>query len=561
MLRPRVTDRRWRRSFWILIGSLLVLIALFGTDAGVTWDEVLQREYGARIVAWFSSGFTDEAAMHYSNLYLYGGLFDAPAELIARISPLGAYETRHVLSALIGFVAILFAGLTARQIAGERAGLLAAIFLSLTPSWVGHSLFNPKDVPFGTAALLVVHASVLLCTAKQAFRWRDVLWSGAAIGIALGVRPGGIFIVAYPALAIAMRATLEIYRHRQSGNIPPAAAIAKTALLLFAKCALALAVLWLVMLATWPWAQLSPFERPIEAIRKASNFQWNFDVLFDGKQIHARELPRTYLLTWFRLTTPETYALAGLAGIVGTALTWKRTPKPEATRIAAALLPVVAVILPLTAAYVLRPVVYDGHRHFLFIFPPLAVIAGVALSSVLGSDHPRLFRILFSAAFVGLGAFVATDMIKLHPYEYIYVNRSSGSLSAVYERYETDYWGSSYRDGLQWVLANVKADSPTLAINQRMRPNTSPQSKRPLRIAGCYGNGSIRLQYYVDEWAVPKNEVEVVVDKKNADILIAPTRGNCHRVPGSVLHRVERMGVPLLFVVDVSRFRRSLPTD
>src|ERR1700742_428932 len=61
-----------RVAAWL---SFAVLAARLALDAGVTWDEEVQREYGDRILAWFRSGFHDRSATDFKNLYFYGGLF------------------------------------------------------------------------------------------------------------------------------------------------------------------------------------------------------------------------------------------------------------------------------------------------------------------------------------------------------------------------------------------------------------------------------------------------------------------------------------------------------
>jgi hypothetical protein len=42
-------------------------------------------------------------------------------------------------------------------------------------------------------------------------------------------------------------------------------------------------------------------------------------------------------------------------------------------------------------------------------------------------------------------------MAALHPYEYIYFNRIFGGLPAAYDRFETDYFGLSLREGMEWI--------------------------------------------------------------------------------------------------------------
>ena len=36
----------------------------------------MQQHYGELIIAYYTSGFTDQGVFSFQNLYLYGGLFD-----------------------------------------------------------------------------------------------------------------------------------------------------------------------------------------------------------------------------------------------------------------------------------------------------------------------------------------------------------------------------------------------------------------------------------------------------------------------------------------------------
>jgi len=92
-----------------------------------------------------------------------------------------------------------------------------------------------------------------------------------------------------------------------------------------------------------------------------------------------------------------------------------------------------------------RPNVYDGLRHFLFILPPFAVLVGVAAADV----HFRLQKNLpWLALPVVAGVLLSAvpAMVRLHPYENVYFNFLAGPKATLHERYETDYWASSYRE-------------------------------------------------------------------------------------------------------------------
>ena len=72
--------------------------------------------------------YLDPPNKSLQNMSHYGGFFDALAEAASRWSPLGHYETRHLVNALFGMVGVLSAYLLARSLAGTVAGLLAALF-------------------------------------------------------------------------------------------------------------------------------------------------------------------------------------------------------------------------------------------------------------------------------------------------------------------------------------------------------------------------------------------------------------------------------------------------
>src|SRR4051812_32798445 len=88
--------------------GLLVAAAVIGlftfAQYGVTWDEDVHNWYGNFALDYYLSLFADRRALHWQNLYNYGAAFDLVAAVLNRFSPLGVYETRHLLNAGIGIV-------------------------------------------------------------------------------------------------------------------------------------------------------------------------------------------------------------------------------------------------------------------------------------------------------------------------------------------------------------------------------------------------------------------------------------------------------------------------
>lgn len=523
-------SRPWIALSWLGVVILFLLVVLFGRDAGVSYDEDAQRIYGDYILAWFRSGFTDQNAMHFRDLYLYGGMFDLPAQWLVQFSPYGVYETRHILSALMALLGVVATWRLSALVAGERAGFLGALILALTPCWIGHGLMNPKDIPFATAAAFASVSSLRLAIGPAPIRIRDMCWAGLTVGIALAVRPGGNFVLGYPPMAAGLRLGLEVWRRHQQ-HLPRR--LVRTTLNL-ASCVLLVFVIgWSIMLSTWPWAQLDPIQRPLEAMWEARHFGWPGTVLFNGKFIGARELPVSYLPVWFKITLPELYLLGALAiGVLLAGLAVRRRIV-EGERVLGWIMLVTFVALPFAAVLVTHPVLYDAQRHVLFLLPPAAALAGAALSEIFAAAWlPRAVRGAFAGVFVGLAFLVAVDIVQLHPFEYTYFNRVSGGLANNYRRFETDYWSIGYRQGLEYVLNQVPPQHPG----------------RRTRVVSCDGVGDDRLRYYLSQWPGAEEKLTVPRDYDRADVLIAVRRWNCHRRPGVTLGTVKRQDTPLVYV-------------
>src|SRR5438309_5095741 len=130
----------------VLVGIALVLATF--RDYGVTWDEDVHNWYGNFVLDYYLSLFGDKTALHWRDLYNYGAVFDTVAAALNRASPIGVYETRHLLNGLVGILGLIGCSKLARAVAGDRAGFIAALFLLLTPNYYGQMFNNPKDIPF-----------------------------------------------------------------------------------------------------------------------------------------------------------------------------------------------------------------------------------------------------------------------------------------------------------------------------------------------------------------------------------------------------------------------------
>lgn len=551
LLRPVNWFRRrdpWDQATAILLVATAVTILLTFRNYGVSWDEEFCYTHGKYFLNWYTSGFRDRLIIStFNNDYLYGGFFNAVATFIADRSLFGRYETLHLVSAAAGLLGIGYAYRLGKLLGGPMAGFLSALILTLTPAYYGHSFMNQRDLPFAVFFIVALYYITRAYDELPRLSTRSVVVTGVAIGLALGIRVGGLILAGYFVVLIGLWHLVQFRKRASQRSGVSRRDLGGTAVTLV----LVGLVAWVVMLIWWPYAQLNPVLNPLRALAESSNFtKWYWTVLYRGVFIPSDSLPWHYLPVSFLVTLPEYYVVALGGGLVALGVSLvrrlRREPGHEANTRAdhetnidvrtKVLFLVFAAFFPLAVAIAMRPVLYDVHRHFLFVIPPLAVLSGVALGRLLSEGLPRLARMVLAALVVLTGALTIADMVRLHPYEYAFYNRSSGGLRSAYGRYETEYWGVSYKEGVDWLIAHYRPDAPPASIRVA---NTS--------------NPFLTSYYLRPDRPETQRFVQVGLGD-NPDVILSITRWYQHlNYPGRLLHVVERMGTPLLYVIETSR--------
>jgi hypothetical protein len=527
----------WHAATMILLIVLAVIISLTFRSYGVSWDEEFSHTQGRDLLDWYASGFHDRAVLSLTNNeYLYGGFFNGVAAFIADHLPFGTYESVHFVIAAAGLLGIFYAYRLGKLLAGPMAGFLSALILTLTPTYYGHSFMNPKDLPFAVFYLVSLYYIIRAYDELPRLSGRSTLVTGAAIGLALGIRVGGVMLLGYFALLIGLWHFTQ-YRNNPSWRTNAAWSGLRDSAVTFI---LVTFVAWVVMLFWWPFGQLDPILNPLAGVAKSASYaDANWTNLYRGDYVQVNSLPWHYLPGLFLVTLPEFYVVA-LVGGLSAAVTaivrrQRKGGKPDVGAKTKLLVFVFATFFPLVAAIGMKPTMYDGTRLFLFVIPPLAVLSGVSLAWLLSRVLPRVSKMALVALLVILGVTTLVDMIKLHPYEYVFFNRTSGGLRAAYGRYETEYWGVSYKEGAEWLIRNYKPDAPRGSIRVA---NTS--------------NPFLTSYYLASDRPETQRFVQVTLDGQ-PDVILSITRWNQHlNYPGRVLHVVERMGTPLVYIIEVA---------
>jgi hypothetical protein len=424
----------------ILVLAVVGLVAAFTfRDYGLGWDDYTHAEYADLLLRMYGSGFKDTGALSFANLYMYGGGFDMAAALLHKVIPLELFETRRLLGAIVGIFGLAVTWRLGRRVGGPLAGLATLLLLALCPTFYGHMFMNPKDAPFAVAMVILMLGLVRLAEEYPHPSPRTVLIIGLGAGLSMGSRILGGFALLY---ALAGFVPMLIEEIRTHGAREAAGRFAKISYALLPGMILG----YLIMGLIWPWSIIEP-GHPFQAATYFSHFfEKPWKEMFDGAIVSVPDMPWSYLPTLFALQLPEVLLALTTAALVATVLALPRSDVP-ARRKTILLMLTLAAVLPIAIAIVKRPALYNGIRHFIFVIPPMTVLAGLAFARGMNwlkenrrSWQPAALAVFSFGLLLPLG-----EMIRLHPYQYTHFNHIAGTVRGADDRYMLDYWGLAFK--------------------------------------------------------------------------------------------------------------------
>jgi hypothetical protein len=442
----------------IIVLAVVGLVAsLTFRDYGLGWDDYTHAEYADLLLRMYGSGFKDTGALSFANLYMYGGGFDMTAALLHKVIPLELFETRRLLGAVVGIVGLAVTWRLGRRVGGPLAGLAALLLLALCPTFYGHMFMNPKDAPFAVAMVILMLGLVRLAEEYPSPSPRTVLIVGLGAGLSIGSRILGGLALIYAVVGFMPMLLDEIRAH---GRREASRRFMHVVYVLL----LGLILGYLVMGLIWPWSIIEP-GNPFQAATYFSHFfEKPWKEMFDGALVSVPDMPWSYLPTLFALQLPEVLLALSIAAIVATLLALPRDDV-SGRRKTILLMLTLAAVLPIAVAIVKRPALYNGIRHFIFVIPPMTVLAGTAFAWGMNwlKENRRSWQPVALVVFLFGLLLPLGEMIRLHPYQYTHFNHIAGTVRGADDHYMLDYWGLAFKqasDGLREQLAERQETAP-----------------------------------------------------------------------------------------------------
>ena len=490
----------------LLLLAVNVLIGVFVfRNFGLSWDEPLFYDYADALGyaysphEWFSGHFDLEnsygpsAEDHKTRGPAY--LFLA-RNFVYGLEDLGSDRASawHLVNFIFFQLGVYFFYQLCARWMKPSAALAATAFFLYQPLLWGHAFINPKDPPFLTFFLASVCLGFEMVDEIEAgtkTNFGKIFAASFCLGIATSIRVlgplTGLIVLLYAGYTIFARRGLK------SAAIPtkPAKADSRTWQIYFRAFAIYVVIAIVVMLLTWPYLWENPIARLFGTLKFMSDNPTQLAVLFNGEIFRANDMPLRYLpfMLWSTLTEP-TWFLFAFGVLIGF---WKF--KTNSKEIISLALTLAWFILLVAYVLILRPAVYDGLRHFLFILPPVFMFAGFAfewmfeklanattrLTNLEGHTAPQRFSMANQGFFASLRmTFVwlraglvllillpgINGIAQLHPYEYAYYNSFVGGTGGVFRKYETEYWLTCYKEAMQKLDASLNQSANVFVLRE-----------------------------------------------------------------------------------------------
>lgn len=497
---------------------LLIWIFTQAGNYGQTMDEPLRDNYGQSVLGWYKSLGKDTSFLNYPPQEYelqHGVIFDVVTVVAERLFKHYWY-THAVVIGLSGVAGVVAIALCGYELCGLWGALLAALGLCLYPRYSGAIFNNPKDIPFAAAYCWVLWSVLLLVKrwdSKKYFRYMII--AGVLIGIAASIRVTAVIWYGILVLMLLVWWNLYALKMRYEGKF--SLMICKSG---YASIGLFVASL-LAMMVLWPYIAIGPIPHLIESIQVMSKYPWNGTVLFAGRTYAANDIPRWYAPWWLIIGSPPVLIICFALGCFKIGLSFARNRLVDAKLVIVLL----AFFMPLTVIVAMHSVLYGSLRQFLFLVPPMILIAMHGAIQVFKflTVWRKEVAAGFALALLLSYSLVIKDIAVLYPYEYIYFSSDIiGGLPAYADSYETDYWGSCQAESAEWLAQNYHRYT----------------TKRYPTAEGIVNFESLVTMHLPDNFRVDEVRPDFIIKA------LGVNRDTKHHI----IHRVEREGVTLCTV-------------
>lgn len=438
-------EEKLKYIFFVFSAIILFLMLLVSRDAGITCDEVLHYNQSVSVYNYFYTHGEDQSALHTPGTHLkyYGQSYDNIVTFIIRWFNIeNVYGFRHLMSSLAGWLAILITGLFAAWLTGYRAGIFVLFLFAVSPTYLGHSQNNLKDIPFALGYISSVFYTLKFLVSGRKISVRDTIILTASIAFTMSIRAGGALVICYLFLFFILYYFLKYLKD----TVFDVVEFRKKFFLIFLVTIISL----FLSILLWPYALQNPVKNVLDSYNVMAHFPDTFRQIFEGKVEWSDFMPWYYLPKSMAITIP----LVVLTGLI--LFIFFSKPAFKHDKILQFLFIIFTILFPVVFVIYTKSNLYSSWRQFLFIYPGIILLASLGLFYFYEKLESRYLKWGFLAVLAILALNPLKFMILNHNYSYLYYNQFVGGLKGAYGNYETDYYYVSQTEASKWLINYLK---------------------------------------------------------------------------------------------------------
>jgi len=438
-------ETRLKYSFFVSAAILLILMLLASRDAGISCDEVLHYDHSVTVYNYFATHGADQSALNtpVSFLKYYGQSFDNLVTIFTRWFKVDdVYKFRHIMCTIAGWLTILLTALFAIWLSGYKAGILTLFLFAVSPTFIGHTQNNLKDIPFALGYIASTYYTLRFLVSGRKISLRVISALTLSIGFTISIRAGGLLMICYLFLFFFLYYLSAYFRERKLDYTE-----IRIKLIWIISISL---VAYFLSILLWPYALQNPLKNVIESYKVMAHYPLTFRQIFEGKVEWSDFMPWYYIPRSMAITIP----VLVLSGLLLFAFFGRGIFKNG--KAFQYFMVVFTIFFPLFFVIYEKSNLYSSWRQFLFLYPPLVLLAAIGFSSYFERIKGKYFIWSAIVVMVVLSFHPVQFMIKNNSYFYLYYNQFVGGLKGAYANYETDYYYVSQSEASDWLINYLK---------------------------------------------------------------------------------------------------------
>ena len=441
---------------------LFILVFYCALTIGTGWDELSEILRGNQRLKYLFSLGSWENYWKEQNDEFYPGFYTTLASFFTKMFPKKyEFEIWHLINSLVSIFTIFGIYRISRNLFNKKVGKIIFLLCFFNPTFFGHMAINPKDtiVAFANVWTTYFFLKYLQNQNPKINLNYYVILAGLTIGLGTGVRIP--FVITLAPLFIFAIVDMLFFKKITNQNF----CLKKFTFDLI----LVLIIAYLITVSFWPHAHVNIFTEPFKLlllfIERSSDganvvaLPW---MLFNGNFVETNPPPNSYLIISFFHKLPE-FILFSYVIFIYLIFTNKKFFLIQFNFFWTKVFLILFIFLFPIVSFIISPyIAYDGLRLVIYLIPYFCIIPGLAIYYLIYNFKSLVSKILI----LTIGSLIIYYLYifaLLTPYQYIYLNRFNGKFANAYNKYENDYWGTSFKE----LIKKIPTETNLISNNKK----------------------------------------------------------------------------------------------